>query len=461
MERTIAVLLIGFVALLILLSGCIQPHNGEPPIDLNAPSGILYGFKLENLENSREISENTFKLAAEMQIDYVLVPIKYPERFERVSSQESIDWSENLDYYYIFELANKYDVSVLPAFYKLGGRNDKDSEKYAEFVVAFLDEFYRKRKIDYIEFQNEPIKEYDGKVSARFKGTPTDLAKSNTAAYNKVKEKYPSIKIGTAGFMASAVNSEENIMMSNYYKEYFSAGAKFDFIALHFYPKNSSYVQTTQSAGTKYNFLSEYEIPSTYRKLLDDYGYKEKLIFITEGDVAMPFRNADGTHTPNWLDDDEAAILLAERLSLASGKSKENKIIGLFASGINPKSAEKTENYELLLKFARKYPNYSRRIAGSVDSENYWIEEFKDAKGKKMWLAFNPLLFWAEAESAEMPRAIATKKSITSPQEITLDVGNISAVKISSLSTTSTLEAINGTITLNLGKELVFIEESE
>jgi len=455
MDRTIVILAMALIALIVLLSGCVQPDN--PPIDLNAPSGLLYGFKLENIENSREISENAFRLAAELNIDYVLVPIKYPERGAINASAGDLDWSENLDYYYIFELANKYDVSVMPAFYKLGGKNDKDAEKYAEFVIAFLDEFYGKRKIDYIEFQNEPIKDYDGKVSARFKGTPADLAKSNTAAYRKVKEKYPSIKIGTAGFMASAVNSEENTMMNNYYEEYFSAGAKFDFLALHFYPKNSSYLQTKGENGAAYNFLSEHEIPLTYRKLLDDFGHNKSAIFITEGDVAMPFRNAG----PDWLEDDEIAILLAERLALASSKSRESRIIGLFSSGIHSQSAKKAEYYKMLLEFARKYPNYSKHIAGEINSEHYWVEEFKDENGKKMWLAFNPLLFRAEAESPENLRAIATGKSIASPQEMFLDVGSISAVRISSLSTTSTLEAINGMITLNLGKEPVFIEELE
>ncbi|MBI2530524.1 MAG: hypothetical protein HYW05_05285 [Candidatus Diapherotrites archaeon] len=455
MSKIIAVLLIAAIAATVLLSGCILPDN--PPIDLNAPSGLLYGFKLENTENSREISENAFKLAAELNINYVLVPIKYPERGAINASARDLDWSENLDYYYIFELANKYDVSVMPAFYKLGGKNDKDAEKYAEFVVSFIDEFYGKRKIDYIEFQNEPIKDYDGKVSARFKGTPADLAKSNTAAYRKVKEKYPSIEIGTAGFMASAVNSEENIMMNNYYEEYFSAGAEFDFLALHFYPKNSGYLQTKEENETAYNFLSEYEIPETYRKLLDDFGYDKRAIFITEGDVAMPSRGAG----QNWLEDDETAILLAERLALASGKSGESRIIGLFASGIHSQSAKKAGYYKMLLEFAREYPNYSKHIAGEINSEHYWIEEFKDENGKRMWLAFNPLLFWAEAESPENLRAIATGKSIASPQEMVLDVGRISAVKISSLSATSTVEATNGMIILNLGKEPVFIEELE
>src|SRR3989344_3282062 len=92
MNKIIAVLLIAAIASTVLLSGCIRPDN--PPIDLNAPSGLLYGFKLENTENSREISENAFKLAAELNINYVLVPIKYPERGAINASAGDLDWSE-------------------------------------------------------------------------------------------------------------------------------------------------------------------------------------------------------------------------------------------------------------------------------------------------------------------------------------------------------------------------------
>ena len=452
---------------------CPQDCEEEPSI-----SDFISGFKIQNLKNIKGISETTFKLAQELGLDYVLVPVGYPK--EGATDLQKIDWSAGLDYYYIFELANEYDVSVLPAFYKLGGKEDKDYEKYASFVITFLDKFYTQRKIDYIEFQNEPVAEYNGQTSRHFGGTPTDLAKSNTAAYNKVKEKYPLIKVGTAGFLAAPAaggsgSSDEHKVMSGYYKEYFSAKPKFDFLALHQYPRTSSYLQKTENSGTKYNFMSEYEIFEAYRKLLNDYGYSDKPILVTEGAVRMPFREANERFNWNWLDDEEVAILLTERFVLTLSNSEDENIIGSMISDVegSDKTAlfdydEKTGNYaktnkfyfyKKLLEFIRKYPIHSKHIAGEVDSEYYWVEEFKDEDGKKMWMTFCPFLFWTEAESPEKPAAIAVKKSITCPQEVTFEVGNVKSVKISTVSEDSTVNTVDGKVSFKLEKNPVFVEE--
>ncbi|MBU4070143.1 MAG: hypothetical protein KJ646_04130 [Nanoarchaeota archaeon] len=428
---------------------------------------FISGFKLQNTENIRELNEITFSLAKELGLDYVLVPVTFP----RNGDVNNIDWSLRLDYYYIFELSEKYDVSVYPSFFKLGGEDDKNPDKYAEFVISFLDEFYIDENIKHIEFQNEPTKDYDGKDSARFEGTPTDLAMSNIATYNKVKAKYPAIQVGTPGFMAAAVNSDENIMMNEYYDEYLKAGAKFDVFNLHQYPKISSYLQTKEDLNVKYNFMSEYEILKTYRKMLNDYGFNDKPILVTEGNTAMPYE--DGSL--NWISDDEAKILLAERYVTTLSQSKDNQVIGSMISSIESDSStalfqynketteysttEKFEFYKKLLDFFEIYPLYSKHISGSINSNNVWVEEFKNSEGDNAWVAFCPFLFKAEAQSDEIRKAIAYEKSIVFPQDVTFDVGNIKSVKISTLSDSWTVEAVNGKVSFSLGKEPVFIEE--
>lgn len=455
-----------------------SPTQPTTPTIIPSISNFISGFKIQNLKNTKELSEVTFKLAQELGLDYILVPVGYPK--EEVTDMQKIDWSTGLDYYYIFELANKYDISVLPAFYKLGGKEDTNYEKYASFVILFLDEFYEKKKIDYIEFQNEPVAEYNGKTSRHFGGTPTDLAKSNTAAYNKVKEKYPPIKIGTAGFLAThdggiSNSSNENKIMNNYYKEYFSAKPKFDFLTLHQYPKTSSYLQEVENSATKYNFTSEYKIFETYRNFLNDYGYSDKPILVTEGVVHMPFKESSGRPNWNWLNDEEISILLMERFILTLDNSKNKNIIGSMVSDIegSDKTAlfdynettgdyAKTSKfyfYKKLLEFIREYPIHSKHIAGEVDSEHYWIEEFKNSEGGKMWMAFCPFLFWTEAESPEKPATIAAKKSIICPQQVTFDVGNITSVKISTISGSSIVNVVDGKVNFNLEKKPVFIEE--
>lgn len=390
---------------------------------------FISGFKLQNTENIRELNEITFSLAKELGLDYVLVPVTFP----RNGDVNNIDWSLRLDYYYIFELSEKYDVSVYPSFFKLGGEDDKNPDKYAEFVISFLNEFYIDENIKHIEFQNEPTKDYDGKDSARFEGTPTDLAMSNIAAYNKVKAKYPAIQVGTPGFMAAAVNSDENIMMNEYYDEYLKAGAKFDVFNLHQYPKISSYLQTKEDLNVKYNFMSEYEILKTYRKMLNDYGFNDKPILVTEGNTAMPYE--DGSL--NWISDDEAKILLAERYVTTLSQSKDNQVIGSMISSIESDSStalfqynketteysttEKFEFYKKLLDFFEIYPLYSKHISGSINSNNVWVEEFKNSEGDNAWVAFCPFLFKAEAQSDEIRKAIAYEKSINCPQDTVIN----------------------------------------
>ena len=461
------------------------PRDCKKQQILQSKAGLISGIKIDNLSVSagippsemsynKELTETNFKLAKELGVDYVLIPIIYSDS----------GWAQkSMDYYHIIGLAKKYNISILPAFYKLGGNDDKNYEKYANFVISFLDEFYDEKEMNYIELQNEPIQDYDGKKSAHFSGTPADLAKSDIAAYNKVKEKYPYINVGTAGFLASAADSDENKVMNSYYKEYFSAKPKFDFLALHFYPKKSSYIQTAKGEGVEYNFLSEAEVYKTYRQLLNDYGYAGKSIFVTEGAVDMPFKNADGPPNFDWRSDDEIMILLAERFVLTLSESKERNIIGLMTSNIKSTESLKntglfffdstTEDYETtkqfnfyknLLNFFKKYPYYSKRIAGNFNSTNYWVEEFSDANGKKAWIAFTPFLFWAETQpiikqGKQISAPSAIKKSATSPQEIILDMETIKSFKISSLSKTDAMVVKDGKIIFTLNKEPLFIEQ--
>ncbi|MDP3260233.1 MAG: hypothetical protein Q8M34_06575, partial [Thermodesulfovibrionales bacterium] len=96
----------------------------------NKFTDFITGFKLDNTRSVREISRIHFELAKELKLDYILVPVK----FHRGSDVNKIDWSAGLDYYYIAELSKQYGVKILPAFYKLGGKDDKNYTKYADFV---------------------------------------------------------------------------------------------------------------------------------------------------------------------------------------------------------------------------------------------------------------------------------------------------------------------------------------
>ncbi len=391
-----------------------------------ATTEFLSGFKLENTNDIRALSDITFKLAQELNLDYVLVSVQYPG--------DDLDWSKNLDYNYISQLSGQYNVAVLPAFYKLGGRDDKDSQKYARFVTSFLKQFKDSMKIKYIEFQNEPVKDYDGTMSPRFAGTPTDLKNSDNAAYEAIKAdpSLSDIQIGTAGFIMAAINEDENTIMNDYYASYFN-GLKFDVLTIHNYPRTSSYLQrNTSTTQSKYNFLSEYNILKSYRSLLNDYGYSGKPILVTEGLISIP-----STNGANWLDDSEVDVLLAERYVLSMSNSQSDNIIGSFISGIESSSntalfsyssgqsyttTSQFNFYNKLLQFNKNYPLYSQHIAGSVNSDGYWIDEFKNSAGKKAWLAFCPVTFsTVEIMNDKGLSAAATNKQITCPQTASIN----------------------------------------
>ncbi|MEK6885918.1 MAG: hypothetical protein AABX17_03055, partial [Nanoarchaeota archaeon] len=237
-----------------------EKANGICLKDCNVQnSEFLSGFKLENTNDIREISQITFQLAQELNLDYVLVPVKYP-------SEGSLNWSAGLDYNYIAQLSTQYNIAVLPAFYTLHA-DDTNSQKYATFVTAFLKQFKNLMNIKYLEFQNEPVKDYNGQKSDRFFGTPTQLRNTNNAAYEAIKadSSLSNIQVGTAGFIMAAINEDENTIMNNYYSEYFN-GLKFDVLTIHNYPRTSSYLQrSTSTTNSKYNFLSEYDILENYR----------------------------------------------------------------------------------------------------------------------------------------------------------------------------------------------------
>ena len=215
------------------------------------------------------------------------------------------------------------------------------------------------------------------------------------------------ILIGTPGFLAATPDYDKTIKnMNTFYKRYFSAKPKFDTFNLHHYPKGGSYMTSIQNSTYKYNFSSEYDIFQTYRNLLNDYGYNDIPIFVTEGGCGMPDKSTGRKDKWNWSDDDDVAILLMERLVLTFMNKKNKNIIGSMISELagkknraifdyNERTGESTIYkkfyfYKKLIEFIRKYPYHSKHIAGEANSEHYWVEEFKDKDGHKMWMAFFP-----------------------------------------------------------------------
>ena len=448
---------------------------------------FITGIKIENTDAIQELNLRTFEIAYELEIDCILVPITY--KYENsggnlVCRHDTIndtwDWSSGLNYDSIFSLAGFFDINILPAFYKLGGADDINEAEYGNFVKSFISEFYYSGRIKYIEFQNEPVIEYNGFVSLRFKGTPTDLRLSNNAAYDSVKTSFPDIIVGTAGFIASSVSISENTVMNDYYNEYFGSGSdtlKFDVLTIHHYPRNGAYFQTSNATinSGEFNFMSEANIYQSYRDLLNSFGYNNCPIFITEGCIDLPFDDVPPDF--NWFRADISSVLLIEKYLLACRNQNLN-IIGTFVSNIvgAKESAlfsynettgvvsktNKFYTYKYMLEMMKKYPVYDNTEHGYIDSTEYIVDHFVDSLGNSLRTAFCPVNITTTLQNTTQ-MAIADTLMIT-PQITDINISsNVDFINISSVSyciiNTQTLPNLV-ILQYSLGRYPIFIEDS-
>jgi len=86
--------------------------NREADVGEESSAKIISGVKMQNIKKIPKISEVTFKLASELELDYILVPVIY----KNCDDRGNCDWSKDINYYHIFKLLNGYDISVLPGF---------------------------------------------------------------------------------------------------------------------------------------------------------------------------------------------------------------------------------------------------------------------------------------------------------------------------------------------------------
>mgnify|MGYP001563235116 CR=1 FL=1 len=325
--------------------------------------------------------------------------------------------------------------------------------------------------IRYTEFQNEPNAENDGNGSAiplpmSWRGTAEQLVNGNNLAYEKIKAKYPDVMVGSAGFIGGSKTYLQQYA-EPFYEKYFKAKPKFDFFALHDYPKNRNYTQGTQLG----DLSSQYHTFGTYRELLNKYGYGDKPIFATEGFEDRPYEE-NGMKTRNW-GENEVVTSWLESYAQTLSSAKKYNVIGKLITGIRTKgnnmglinssdNQDRNQYYfvKYLIDFLEEYPIYSQHISGNINSSDYWVEEFKNKKGDRMWVVFNPLLF-ETTDDARMP--VITSKTLKFSQQATINIETVSNVKISKMNNdqvqTETSSVKNGKITITLGDKPVFVEE--
>lgn len=377
--------------------------------------------------------------------------------------RESQGSRENAEVYFDYDsiatLSQQYNISVIPMFLRSKqGERERDPVEYAEYIYTFIKRYHQSMNIRFIEFQNEPNADNDGSGGGKnWPGTAADLAKVGSAAYEKVKSEFPNIMIGTAGFITGSRKMIE-MYTKKFYEAYFLSRPKFDVFLFHDYPKNMSYMQGSgvgDLASQYYNFDS-------YRNLLNRYSYHDKPILVTEGNEEKP-----------GLSDGEAATQYVASFIMAKINAGKNRVLGKFISNgimsskpialINVKTGQRTKQFEVVrqvITFLSEYPLHSQHIAGEINSEYYWVEEFKNKKGEKLWVAFCPLLY--ETKDGLRPKDLEIVKKVQKyPQTVTLNVSSIQSVKIATIldGQVQTITAENGKITFTLGESPMLVEE--
>lgn len=433
---------------------------------------------IENMETyfqvARDLGMSCIKIGVlwDKVIPNVNGQIVWKGHFEHPEARSARFSDNNFDYDKVAQLSRQYNISIFPAFLRSRKpERELDADQYTQFVYAFVRRYKEKMDIKYVEFHNEPAEANDGVNGGRkWSGTAEQLAHVTDTAYRKIKSKYPDIVIGSAGFCTGSWREAEQFTKP-FYRHFLRAKPLFDFFALHDYPKELSRTQGTKPG----DLVSTYHTFDTYRSLLDDNGYEDKPIFITEGYDDKPMFLGHKASW-DWVDEDEASVLFLESYVHALSNEKKNKIIGKIISGIKSRPQttmgliNKRDNrirpqyyfVKYLVNLLQKYSIYSQRLAGEINSEDYWVEEFKNDHGKRMWIVFAPLNYETK-ESTNLQPAIF-KKKMKYPQTFRFQSDTLTRISVSRVVNQDVVKEIkplrNRCIDLQVGKKPIFIQEA-
>ena len=325
-----------------------------------------------------------------------------------------------------------------------------DIDNFVNFADWLVSRYKNDANIKYVELINSPASLWDG--------TDEQLVELSNKTYDRIKNKYPDIMIGTPGFEYwNDIEGDKGVRQLEYFLDK-NNGAKFDFMAFHGYPtavigKSSAYPPTMKA---KYNKLAGIYGLLEIRNRINENGWGNRLIIDTEHTGLFPTK-------PSFTENEykiDAAFMVQELLvkktlrlndkSVLSGvstfKIASRGTVGEFiwaslkADGsITP--AIKAVSF-LMGKF-NEY-NYSSHISGEWDAESTpWIEKFTSGDNKELYIFFK-LFKYASDKSISLDNETVnyvlslnkTPKSIT----ITDVDGNVSNITASK---TVTLQAVN------------------
>lgn len=317
----------------------------------------------------------------------------------RVVCLREIDWDENV------QTAKENGWSLMPMI-SMGadanedGISESDIADYVDFTEWFIDRYGKDADIRYLELVNYPGQKQN------WNGTDEQLVDLQNRVYERIKEKYPDIQVGTPGFEYWHDESGEGAAVSQI--EFFldkKNGAKFDFWAVHNYPtrtKTETYPPTKNPLRNRYAGINGL---AKIRQIMDANGWQERRIMNTEFVINQP-----GVPVKKELLEYEAAFtlqqLILEKTLKLEGKNvlagswplkirkRSEMLEGAFGSLNGDGSVSDIVRSAAVLWSKLDGYKHVSRLSGVFDDEDQvWVEKFRSEEGKELLVFFKPFNF--------------------------------------------------------------------
>ena len=301
--------------------------------------------------------------------------------------------------------------------------NDEIMKEYVEFIEWFLDRYYMKVNIPYIEPGNNPANNW-----REGKGSSTQLIEQQNIVYDRIKRKYPDLIITSPGFEFHSDDGKKDDWANNLLAAFLNKdnGAKFDALAIHGFPPTRKNKPVKSSSGlrkndcrngfcyypptikTVYNKYAGIAGILELRKKLDDNGWHDRKIFDTEHWLNLP-KNRGNIIYSEEQDDQVAAVSIQDFLLRKTLKHNGQFVL----SGINTiligrrgslpikrqgslmPDGSVTKHLKAMSFFWAKLCEYyyDMRLSGEFDkAKKAWVEKFK-TENKELYIFFKPFEF--------------------------------------------------------------------
>ncbi|MEK6567541.1 MAG: hypothetical protein AABZ27_02225, partial [Candidatus Omnitrophota bacterium] len=281
--------------------------------------------------------------------------------------------------------------------------DSSDIDNFVDFADWFVSRYKNDARIKYIELVNSPAYWWNG--------SEKQLLDLSNKTYNRIKNKYPDIMVGTPGFEywndASGENSTgggKAVRQVEYFLDK-NNEAKFDFWAFHGYPTVIMDTPTVYPPNkkAKYNKYAGIHGLLEIRDKLNDNGWEDRLIMDMEHTgifPGKPFFTAEE-------DKLESAYMVHELLLKKTLRSNNKSVLaGIFPLKIASRGnkgeflwaslntdgsiTHTVKAVSIILDKFNQY-NWVSRISGEFDDENQaWIEKFHLGDNKELYIFFKP-----------------------------------------------------------------------